>query len=232
MALEKLTITPENTGPIFVLFNPETYTVSKSVQLAEVNIPGLDAPVVQYVHGQNEKISLELFFDTTDLGMVDQVTDVRSLTVNIYKLLKVDGNLHAPPRVTLAWGTGGQLTSFGASIPPWLVLESISEEFNLFSPGGVPLRARLHVSFREAWTIEQQLRVTPRHSSDRTTLHRIVRGETISHIAAQYYNDPTQWRAIADANSLTNPRLLTPGMVLVIPPSSVSGVGAAVTGGH
>lgn len=222
MPLEKLTIFPENSGPIPALFNPERYTVNKSVQLAEVAIPGLDAPVVQYVRGQNEKITMELFFDTTDLGMVDPVVDVRTLTSQVYQLLKVDGDLHAPPRVQLAWGTGGQMTSYGATISPWLVLESISEEFNLFSPGGVPLRARLSVSFREAWTIEQQLQVTPRQSSDRTTLHRVVRGETISHIAAEEYNDPTQWRLIADANSLDNPRLLTSGQILVIPPNPAS----------
>jgi nucleoid-associated protein YgaU len=231
VALEKLTITPENGGPIGVLFNPETYTVSKSVQLAEVPIPGLDAPVVQYVRGQNEKIAMDLFFDTTDLGMIDPVTDVRTLTAAIYKLLKVDGELHAPPRVTLAWGLSGQLTSYGASISPWLVLESLSEEFNLFSPGGVPVRAKLHVSFREAWTIEQQLQVTPRHSSDRTTLHRVVRGETLCHIAAAQYSDPTQWRPIADANNLSNPRLLRPGMILVIPPNPSSGVSTPTTGG-
>lgn len=222
MPLEKLTILPENNGPIQALFNPERYTVSKSVQLAEVAIPGLDAPVVQYVRGQNEKISMELFFDTTDFGMIDPVVDVRSLTSQVYQLLKVDGNLHAPPRVQMAWGSGGQLTSYGASISPWLVLESISEEFNLFSPGGVPVRAKLTVSFREAWTIEQQLQVTPRHSSNRTSLHRVVRGETLAQISYEEYNDPTMWRLIADANSLGNPRILTPGQVLVIPPSPSS----------
>jgi nucleoid-associated protein YgaU len=227
MPLEKLTILPENSGPFQALFNPERYTVSKSVQLAELSIPGLDAPVVQYMHGQNEKVSMELFFDTTDFGMVDPVTDVRSLTAQVYQLLKVDGNLHAPPRVQLAWGSGGQLTSYGASISPWLILESLSEEFNLFSPAGVPLRARLTVSFREAWTISQQLQATPRHSNDRTTLHRVVRGETLCQIAYELYDDPTQWRLIADANSLANPRLLTPGQVLIIPPnpsSTTSGV--------
>ncbi len=222
MALEKLTILPENSGPILALFNPERYTVSKSLQLAEVAIPGLDAPVVQYVRGQNEKISMELFFDTTDRGMVAPVVDVRTRTAQVYQLLKVDGNLHAPPRVQLAWGTSGQLTSYGASISPWLVLESLSEEFNVFSPQGVPLRAKLTVSFREAWRIDQQLQVTPRHSSDRTTLHRVVRRETLCQIAYEHYNDPTQWRLIADANSLDNPRLLTPGEVLVIPPNPSS----------
>jgi len=228
MPLEKLTILPENNGPIPALFNPERYTVTKSVQLAELAIPGLDAPVVQYIHGQNEKINMELFFDTTDFGMIDPVTDVRSLTAQVYQLLKVDGNLHAPPRVQLAWGTAGQLTSYGASISPWLVLESISEEFSLFSPAGVPIRAKLTVSFREAWTISQQLQVTPRHSSNRTTLHRVVRGETLAQISYEVYNDPTQWRLIADANSLDNPRLLTPGQVLTIPPNPSSTV---TTGG-
>jgi nucleoid-associated protein YgaU len=228
---ERLNIVPERGAPIRAKFNPERYTVSKSVQLAEIGIPGLDAPVVQYVRGQNEKISMELFFDTTDDGMVGDVTDVRDQTTAVYKLLKVDGELHAPPRVLLEWGDAGQLTSHGTSIPPWLVLESISEEFSLFSPEGVPLRAKLTVSFREAWTIEEQLQVTPRHSSDRTKLRAVQRGETLSQIAYEEYQDATAWRVIADANGLANPRLLQPGAVLVIPPMTGTTVGPVTTSG-
>jgi len=216
--MQRLHIIPERGATIVAMFNPERYTVSKSLQLAEIGIPGLDSPVVQYVRGQNEKISMELFFDTTDAGMVGDVTDVRQQTGKVYALMKVNGELHAPPRVTLSWGLGGQLTSYGASIPPWLVLEQISEEFNLFSPDGVPLRARLNVTFREAWTIEEQLQVTPRHSSDRTKLHTVQRGETLSLIAYQEYQSPSDWRAIAEANDLANPRLLTPGVALAVPP--------------
>jgi hypothetical protein len=229
VALERLTIIPERGETIIALFNPERYTVSKTLQLAEIGIPGLDAPVVQYVRGQNEKISMELFFDTTDDGMIGDVTDVRDKTTPVYKLLKVDGELHAPPRVLLEWGNSSQLTSHGTSIPPWLLLESISEEFNLFSPEGVPLRAKLTVSFREAWTIEEQLQVTPRHSSDRTKLRRLVRGETLSHVAYAEYRDPDAWRPIAEANDLANPRLLDPGMLLVIPPAPVGAVATVAT---
>jgi nucleoid-associated protein YgaU len=228
MALEKLTIIPERGDTIHAMFNPERYTVSKGLQLAEVNIPGLDAPVVQYVRGLNEKISMELFFDTTDFGMADTVKDVRDLTTKVYKLLKIDGELHAPPRVVLRWGNGGQMTSHGASIAPWMVLESISEEFSLFNPAGIPLRAKLNVSFREAWTIEEQLKVTPRHSSDRTRLHRVVRGETISQIAYKEYSDSEQWRPIADANLLANPRRLQSGSVLQIPRNTSVGTTVGV----
>ena len=86
MPLEHLTISPEVGAPIAALFNPERYTVSKSFQLAEIGIPGLDSPVVQYVRGQNEKISMELFFDTTDGGMIGEVTDVRDSTTAVYQL--------------------------------------------------------------------------------------------------------------------------------------------------
>ena len=139
------------------------------MQLAEIGIPGLDSPVVQYVRGQNEKITMELFFDTTDGGMIGEVTDVRDSTAPVYQLMKINGS----PRSAAGkagLGHSGQLTSRGASTEPWLVLESISEEFNLFSPDGIPLRAKLNVTFREAWTIDQLQSVTPLHSADRTKL--------------------------------------------------------------
>lgn len=220
MPLQQLTILPEVGTAITAMFNPERYSVSKSLQLAEIGIPGLDSPVLQYVRGQSEKITMELFFDTTDGGMVGDVIDVRDATTPVYLLMKVKGDLHAPPRVQLSWGTGGQLTSHSASISPWLVLDSISEEFNLFSPDGIPLRARLNVTFREAWTIDQQLQVTPRHSSDRSKRRLVQRGETLSQIANIEYHDPHQWRPIAEANDLANPRLLEPGMLLLLPPTA------------
>lgn len=215
--MEKLTIYSENAPSIRARFNPERYTVNKSVQFAEIGIPGLDGPVVQFVRGQSEKITLELFFDTTEFGMVDNVKDVRERTGKVHKLMRVDGELHAPPRLILEWGDAGKLFSFGTDISPWCVLESVSEELSLFSPSGVPLRAKLNCTFREAWTIEEQLQETGRHSSDRTSLRTLKRGQTLSHLAADEYKDPGAWRLIADANALDNPRRVPPGAQLLIP---------------
>jgi hypothetical protein len=217
MGLEKLTITTEAGGFIQALFNPEKYTASRGVQFAEVAVPGLDAPVVQFIRGQSEKITLELFFDTTDQGLIDPVPDVRDLTSQVYDLMRVQSDTHAPPRLILTWGEGGQLFAYGANVSPWCVMESASQEFTLFSPGGVPVRAKVTVTLRDAWTIDQQLQETPRYSSDRTKFVQVKQGQTLSAIAWQQYNDPGRWRPIADANGLDNPRLLTPGMVLMIP---------------
>lgn len=226
MALEKLTIGPESASKlpsIRALFNPERYTVNKSVQIAEIAIPGLDSPVQQFVRGQTEKITMELFFDTTEHGMVDNVKDVREETGKVYKLLKINSELHAPPRCVLLWGEAGKLFSFGTKVSPWCLVESVSEEFNLFSPAGVPVRAKLNVTFREAWTIEEQLRETPRHSSDRSKVRTVRRGETLSHIAWAEYQDPGAWRLIADANAIDNPRTVVPGTTLAMPRGTQEG---------
>ena len=50
-------------------YNPTELSWDKSAQIAEIAIPGLDAPLQQFVRGQAEKLTLDLFFDTTDQGM-------------------------------------------------------------------------------------------------------------------------------------------------------------------
>lgn len=224
MALEKMKIETDANEVIEARYNPERFTVSKAVQIAEITIPGLDSPVQQYVRGQTEKVSFELFFDTTQFGMLDEVKDVREYTGKIYDLLKVRTETHAPPRCRLKWGSGGPLFAHGAKAAkddpgPWCLLESVSEEFMLFSPGGVPLRAKLNVTFREAWTIEEQLKKPPRHSSDRTKVRTLQKGQTLSHLAWEEYGDPGQWRPIADApsNRIDNPRMVAAGAQLEIP---------------
>src|SRR5438270_9712876 len=114
MAFKRLKIAPEVGAEFEVLFNPERYTLNKGVQYAEIGIPGLDSPVLQFVRGQNEKITMELFFDTTEFGMVEGVTDVRDITGPVYQLLKVNTKTHAPLRFKLEWGEGQNLFARGS----------------------------------------------------------------------------------------------------------------------
>ncbi|HKE25410.1 MAG TPA: hypothetical protein VKB88_23790 [Bryobacteraceae bacterium] len=217
MPFAKLTITTEAGKKITPsYYNPEKYSVTKGVQYAEINIPGLDEPVLQFIRGQNEKVTLDLFFDTTEKGMVTNVKDVRDLTKDIYNLLVVDASTHAPPRFKIEWGTGKSLFGQGASTS-YCVMESMNEEFTLFAPTGEPLRAKLTVTIRSAPTIELQFQAKPRHSSDRTKVVTVVRGQRISDVAWQEYGDPTQWRPIADASNIDNPRFLDPGTMLKVP---------------
>jgi nucleoid-associated protein YgaU len=49
-------------------------------------------------------------------------------------------------------------------------------------------------------------------------VYEVSEGDRLDWIAYQEYNDAREWRRIAEANHITNPLALRPGMMLVIPP--------------
>ena len=63
----------------------------------------MDAPLQQFVRGEAERLTLELFFDTTDHGMGKGATSVTTLTDRIYQLVKIEPKRHAPPICTFCW---------------------------------------------------------------------------------------------------------------------------------
>lgn len=201
---------------IDVEFNPTEYTLAKSAQIAEIGIPGLDTPILQFIRGQNEKLTLDLFFDTTSFGLNESdAVDVRTKTKGIYQLVKMQPKTHAPPRIMFTWGS----LSFQS------IMESVTQKFTLFNPAGIPLRATLSVVFREYKSLDDQLKELKLQSPDHSKRRIVREGDTLNRIAAQEYNNPNLWRVIADSNCdvISSPLRLVPGTVLVIPPIELPG---------
>lgn len=211
-------------GHMEVQFNPNELSTSKAAQIAEIAIPGIDSPILQFVRGQNERVTLQLFFDSTEQGTAAGATPVTRETNKFYALVKMSGEEHAPPRCRFGWGEefpglinqGGQVS--GARKAFDCVVESIEQTFTLFNPEGVPLRATLSVTLREYKSLETQLQQLNLQSSDHTQVHIVQRGESLPLIAYRVYRDPARWRLIAEANSILLPRELEPGTVLELPP--------------
>lgn len=86
-----------------VQYNPTEYSFDKSAQIAEMQVGGLDAPLQQFVRGQSEKLTLDLFFDTTEHGMGAGATSVTTETDKIYQLIKIEPTRHAPPILEFIW---------------------------------------------------------------------------------------------------------------------------------
>ncbi len=224
--LAKATLTAEYSSGLEIFevqYNPTEFSLDKSAQLAEIGIPGLDSPIVQFVRGQVEKLSVDLFFDTTDHGTGAGATSVTTLTDPIYSLVKIEPAGHAPPIVTFAWNAAFP----GANLPPAAgnqrrnsfrgVVESCRQKFTFFSPEGVPLRATLTLALREYKTLDEQLTQLNLSSPDRTHAHLTRQGETLSAVAARYYTRPGDWRAIAEKNDIDDPRRLDAGVLLTVP---------------
>jgi nucleoid-associated protein YgaU len=205
MALTKAVIINKDAAvplPIPVMFNPPNYSLTKTNQFAEIRIPGLPSTILQYVSGDAKALSTELFFDTTDTGV-----DVRSRTAAISNLTKPELITQAPPRLLLLWG----------SLVFQCILISVREEFDQFNSRGMPLRARLHVEFKGWDELTALIAELPLPLVDEVGRYVVKARETLSQIAAGNYRDPAQWRRIAEANGIDDPRALTAGMKLRIP---------------
>ena len=207
-----------------VQFNPTEFSLDKAAQIAEITVPWLDAPLLQFVRGQSEKLTMDLFFDTTEQGMGSGATSVTTLTDQVYGLVKIEPDGHAPPICSFLWNSKFPGSDLSARMGNQrrtdfqCVVESVKQKFTLFSPEGVPLRATLSVTFREYKTLDEQLRQLNLNSPDRTQNHVLQSGETLAAVSAQHYRTAAQWRLIADQNSINDPRRLTPGTFLTVPP--------------
>ncbi|HZT32866.1 MAG TPA: hypothetical protein VFA33_23470 [Bryobacteraceae bacterium] len=188
--------------PIPVMFNPPEYQLQKTNQFADVHVPGLGSSLLQFVQGNAQTLSMDLFFDSTDTGV-----DVRVFTELVIGLTAVNSETHAPPRLLFLWGS---------LIFP-CILESVTQRFDYFNALGMPLRAKLSVTLKGYDLLESLLASIPLLSADRTKRHVFVEGETLQGIAAQEYGDPRQWRPIAEASGVDNPLTIRSGRGLTIP---------------
>jgi hypothetical protein len=211
MALEKLKIKNLDKGVEFeVLFNPTEYSIEESNSWKEQERERRK-PELQFTGQSLKKLSMELFFDT-----YEQNEDVRQYTSKIARLLIADidsGKVKRPPRCRISWGQQDP----GGDFPFTGVLESVTQQFVLFSGDGKPVRAKLKVSFKEFITPKEQEEEHPTASSFPAQTYIVKDGETLSAIAYTLWNDPSLWRHLADQNALDNPRLVRPGTVLAVP---------------
>lgn len=190
----------DDDSEVTVMFNPKEYTIEKSASWAQHRAPGGEAPQVQFLHGELKRLSMELFFDTTESG-----EDVREYTMLVENLIKIDPKLHRPPRLLFTFG------SFRFEC----IMISLTQRFTMFYSSGKPCRAVQSVTFLENISPEKQEKL---ESSDHTKRRVVREGDTLNWIASQEYNDSSKWRMIADANGIVDPNDIKPGQSLVIPP--------------
>ena len=228
MALEKakLIIETEKKSDgetLAVQFNPAEYNVSKTANYAEKSIPGAPGPITQFVSGASSSLNLSLTFDTFDTpengvrevqssaGVTDmkphKPTDVSLLTRKVAALVNIDGKLHRPPTVTFAWG----------AIQFKGVITDVKQTFTMFMPDGMPVRARVELTFKSIADVADQGRESPLESPDRTKYRTVHQGEYLWNFAVQEYGDAELWRVIARENDMLDPLDVSPGQVVKLP---------------
>lgn len=213
--------------PFRVPWAPAELTWSKSATYAEIGIPGLEQPLLQFVRGEAENLSLELFLDADPDAAAVAGTGASSLPFAeqvewFHKLVAVRGDLHAPPLVRVSWGRDFPGSALGVSDTPQgrftAVVLSVQRRFSLFSPDGAPLRAVVTLQLKQYATVESQIKAINYQSADHTRVHVLADGETLPLVAHDAYGNPGLWRVVADHNRLSEVRDPVPGTRLELPP--------------
>lgn len=214
MALEKATIRNLTRNAKFhVLFNPEEYSLNRDVNYAQVAIPGLNGPLLQFVHGNLQTLEMELFVDTYEehksgsSRLNSAGDDARVVVAQITDLMNIDPTIHAPPLLQFVWG----------SLTFDCVLARANQRYIMFSSKGVPVRARVQVTFNHFRDLELEAKEVKRQTADYTKTYTVMSGDTVSAIAGREYGSSRNWRAIALVNNVDNPVQLVPGTRLIIP---------------
>lgn len=199
------------------LFNPKELSIEKGNHFSEVNIPGLSSPLLQFVRGNARSVTVDLFFDTYEKGEdvrkhTDRITgwDAGSMLSQLSPqkgLMDIDSNLHAPPICIFTWGK----FSFQC------IIERVTKKFTMFHPNGFPVRATLSVTLKEYKEVDVQVKEISPQSADLTKRRKVIQGDSLWFIAFKEYGDPGDWRPIANANNIDNPRVLNSGQELIIP---------------
>lgn len=144
--LEKATLAPLGAGPsttpagptFAMQFNP----TSLRLQVTN-NVDGgknVNRTAEQSTGESSDTLTVELLFDTADEGTTDKATSVRTLTAQVMRFVRAKPGKgkggQTAPRVQFAWGDfcfSGVMTSY-------------SEDIDLFSSQGIPLRAKVQVT--------------------------------------------------------------------------------------
>lgn len=196
----------QNTVP--VLFNPAEYNISRSVNYAKLDIPGTDSPIMQFINGGETSLKLTLHFDTQNDYIRKTSDDVRTYIQPIMSALWIEGKLHAPPEAAFSWG--------GCFFKG--IITDAQQSFTMFLPSGIPVRARLELTFKSNEDAVGARKKTPFESPNRTKARRVEKGAQLWRIAYAEYGHPKYWRVIADFNKIYNPRKLSVGRLLQLPP--------------
>jgi hypothetical protein len=196
-----------------VQFNPQSLKVNYANQKAggEQN----KGSPVQFVGKGTTKLSLELVFDITvleDDTAPPAVKDVRKFTDKVRRFMKPEKagtrgkgskkeDLFLPPAVRFAWGD----FKFDG------VMDSVDETLDFWSEDGYPLRATLSISISQQEIIVEKNTATITPFQGPTGATEFVtppKGKSLPDVGGKDY------REIAAANGIENPRVLPVGVML------------------
>lgn len=191
--------------PIKGALNPDEYTRKKKVDVSE-QTSHLPSPPVQQTGIKADILEITLLF------VAESGKDVKKEYISdLYDLLEPTRQTHGLPPVRVVMGSGLKFRG--------LLIEA-DVRYTHFGDECRRTRAWAETKFIELRDLQSQKLHKKFQSTDKMKAWTVSEGDSLEHIAYEEYGDTRHWRTIADANKdkIKNPRKLTPGMQLKLPP--------------
>lgn len=199
----------EETGSMVVQMVPRDYKGKKGIRYETGEEAGQNVQSPVFSGQRNEEFTADFIFDCT--GAVEGTKEgdtvegkMKALDQIVYQY---NGDKHEPAYVEIVWGTfifRGRL-------------KEMETEYGLFTPEGVPLRAKVKLTFVQFVSVEKALRLANNQSPDMSHLITLQAGDTVALLCRKIYGDSCLADEVAAVNGLCGFRDVKPGTTLLFP---------------
>jgi len=200
-------------------FNPETIKIQRFAPTTQTPTHGTEnvASRQQTAPSKDRESTIQLnnlVFDTYENKPFDSV--YKKYIEVLERFAGYDKHKHAPARLLFNWGsfTGERMAHLGLIC--WI--ERLDSEYTMFLNNGTPVRAKVNLTLKTGLPPDQQADQHGLQSPDHAKLYTLKRGDTLADIAFAEYDNPGEWRRIANLNGIDDPMAIRPGMKLLVPP--------------
>ena len=189
---------------------PEQISFGNSIHYRDDRQLGSTGGDIRFEKYGPATLSLKFTIDCT--GVVegtqpgDSVYDKVNGLADLLYVYNSDG--HSPSYVVVTYG---ELLFKGR-------LEKMDTKYQLFSSGGVPLRATVSLVFKRFMTSEEERKKFSKQSPDMSRLITVKEGETLPYLCYRIYGDSLLVREVARFNDLDSFRNIPAGTQLLFPP--------------
>ena len=189
---------------------PEQISFGNSIHYRDDRQLGSTGGDIRFEKYGPATLSLKFTIDCT--GVVegtlpgDSVYDKVNDLADLLYVYNSDG--HSPSYVVVTYG---ELLFKGR-------LEKMDTKYQLFSSGGVPLRATVSLVFKRFMTGKEERKKFSKQSPDMSRLVTVKEGETLPYLCHRLYGDSLLVREVARFNELDSFRNIPAGTQLLFPP--------------
>lgn len=205
-------------GEYVVMFNPSNIAVKFQVERGSEQPPGSTGTPQPFVRTKPQDYSFEFIIDSTGAAGVsrDVPEDVLSFLSVVYDYVGTD---HKPNYVKIVYG----------SVLLKCVLKSADVTYNLFSPNGKPLRAKINASFSSCADPQLNEAIKATSSPDMTHARKLQWKDKLISIANKIYKNNNFYLEVARANQFDTFRNLPEGTEIFFPPVNKKNINNTTT---